>query len=133
LANEDFNDDKKDAGELGAGHTVTALYEIIPAGIKDTMIKNVDKLKYQSTKTLVYNNNELMNIKLRYKEPESEVSKLLTYPVINSEGDWQQASDNFKLSASVAEFGLLLRESSYKQNSSFGQILKNCEKCPRQR
>jgi Ca-activated chloride channel family protein len=133
LANEDFNDDKKDAGELGAGHTVTALYEIIPAGIKDTMIKNVDKLKYQSTKTLVHNNNELMNIKLRYKEPESEVSKLLTYPVINSEGDWQQASDNFKLSASVAEFGLLLRESSYKQNSSFGQILKNCEKCPRQR
>jgi len=123
LANEDFNDDKKDAGELGAGHTVTALYEIIPAGIKDTMIKSVDKLKYQSRKTLVYNNNELMNVKLRYKEPESEESKLLTYPVVNSEGDWQQASDNFKLSASIAEFGLLLRESSYKQNSSFGQTL----------
>jgi Ca-activated chloride channel family protein len=83
LANEDFNDDKKDAGELGAGHTVTALYEIIPVGINDTLIGKVDDLKYQRKKEVSYNGNELMNIKLRYKEPESETSKLITYPVVD--------------------------------------------------
>jgi Ca-activated chloride channel family protein len=67
LANEDFNDDKKDAGELGSGHTVTALYEIIPAGVKDSLMGNVDELKYQSVKETKYNGTELMNIKLRYK------------------------------------------------------------------
>ncbi|MGH2649480.1 MAG: vWA domain-containing protein, partial [Ginsengibacter sp.] len=67
LANEDFNDDKKDAGELGAGHTVTALYEIIPAGVNDTLIRKVDDLKYQYKKEVTQNDNELMNIKLRYK------------------------------------------------------------------
>ncbi|HEX5150708.1 MAG TPA: VWA domain-containing protein [Parafilimonas sp.] len=124
LANEDFNDDKKDAGELGAGHTVTALYEIIPAGINDTCIGKVDDLKYQQKKEISYNGNELMNIKLRYKQPESETSKLITYPVADMNKTWEQASGNFKLSAAVAEFGLLLRGSSYKQNSSFEQVLK---------
>ena len=124
LANEDFNDDKKDAGELGAGHTVTALYEIIPAGINDTLIGKVDDLKYQRKKEVSYNGNELMNIKLRYKEPESETSKLIIYPVADINRTWEQASGNFKLSAAVAEFGLLLRGSSYKQNSSFEQTLE---------
>ncbi len=123
LANEDFNDDKKDAGELGAGHTVTALYEIIPAGEKDTLVKSADDLKYQTTKEINYNSAELMNIKLRYKEPESDTSKLIVYPVANDNESWKDASDNFKLSAAVAEFGLLLRESSYKQNSSFEQTV----------
>jgi Ca-activated chloride channel family protein len=123
LANEDFNDDKKDAGELGGGHTVTALYEIIPAGENDTLINKVDDLKYEVKKEIIYNGDELMNIKLRYKEPESETSKLLTFPVVNADKKWEEASDNFKLSASVAEFGLLLRESVYKQNSSFEQTL----------
>ena len=123
LANEDFNDDKKDAGELGSGHTVTALYEIIPAGDKDTLIKDVDDLKYQSTRQTNYDGTELMNIKLRYKEPESDSSKLLIYPVEDENTSWENASDNFRLSAAVAEFGLLLRESSYKQNSSFEQAL----------
>ena len=123
LANEDFNDDKKDAGELGAGHTVTALYEIIPAGEKDTLIKSVDDLKYQSLKEISYKGAELMNIKLRYKEPESDSSKLLIYPIADENKNWEEASDNFKLSAAVTEFGLLLRESSYKQNSSFEQTL----------
>jgi len=124
LANEDFNDDKKDAGELGAGHTVTALYEIIPVGINDTLIGKVDDLKYQRKKEVSYNGNELMNIKLRYKEPESETSKLIIYPVADINRTWEQASGNFKLSAAVAEFGLLLRGSSYKQNSSFEQTLE---------
>ena len=124
LANEDFNDDKKDAGELGAGHTVTALYEIIPVSINDTLIGKVDDLKYQRKKEVSYNGNELMNIKLRYKEPESETSKLIIYPVADINRTWEQASGNFKLSAAVAEFGLLLRGSSYKQNSSFEQTLE---------
>ena len=124
LANEDFNDDKKDAGELGSGHTVTALYEIVPTGIKDTMTGSVDDLKYQSVpQNKDGNGNELMTIKLRYKKPDSEKSQLMIYPVADESKHWEEASDNFKLSVSVAEFGLLLRESSFKQNSSFTQTL----------
>jgi Ca-activated chloride channel family protein len=123
LANEDFNDDKKDAGELGSGHTVTALYEIIPAGVQDSLIVSVDELKYQAVKETNYSGTDMMNIKLRYKAPGSDASKLVTYPVNNDDKKWQDASANFKLSAAVAEFGLLLRESSYKQNSSFEQTI----------
>ena len=124
LAAEDFNDDTKDAGELGSGHTVTALYEIIPNGVKDGFIKSVDPLKYQ------YNNGEIaeedspeiMTIKLRYKEPVGEVSKLINHPVIDSHLKLANTSDNFRFSAAVAEFGLLLRDSEYKQQSSFSQV-----------
>ena len=122
LANEDFNDDKKDAGELGSGHTVTALYEIIPTGIKDTMTGSVDDLKYQTVPLTNDNNShELMTIKMRYKKPDGEKSQLMVYPVVDENKRWEDASDNFKLSASVAEFGLLLLQSSYRQNSSFSQ------------
>ncbi len=124
LANEDFNDDKKDAGELGSGHTVTALYEIIPAGINDTMVSKVDHLKYQSTRTPQSGGNEMMTIKLRYKQPESDISKLLVNPVINSNEAWEESSDNFRFSSAVAEFGLMLRSSAYKQNSSYQQLIK---------
>ncbi len=123
LASEDFNDDKKDAGELGAGHTVTALYEIIPAGLTDTLIRKVDELKYQPKREVGQNGSELMNIKLRYKLPESETSKLITYPVANTNISWEAASENFRFSAAVAEFGLLLRESAFKQNSSYQQTI----------
>jgi Ca-activated chloride channel family protein len=123
LADEDFNDDKKDAGELGSGHTVTALYEIIPAEVQDTFIRKVDKLKYTPKKETTATGKEVMNIKLRYKQPESEISKLITFPVADDNKTWQQASDNFKFSAAVAEFGLLLRESSFKQNSSYEQTI----------
>ena len=124
LAAEDFNDDTKDAGELGSGHTVTALYEIIPVGVKDSFVKTVDPLKYQ------YNNGEIadedspeiMTIKLRYKEPTGEVSKLINHPVIDSHLKLANTSDNFRFSAAVAEFGLLLRDSEYKQQSSFSQV-----------
>jgi len=123
LGNEDFNDDKKDAGELGSGHTVTALYEIIPAGIQDTFIRKVDNLKYTPKKEITTPGNEVMNIKLRYKQPESEISKLITFPVTDDDKTWEQASENFRFSAAVVEFGLLLRESSFKQNSSFEQTI----------
>ena len=83
LNKEDFNDDKKDAGELGSGHTVTALYELIPTGIKDTMLKDVDALRYQKTKSSPKNSftDEVMNIKLRYKKPDGDKSILIEHPL----------------------------------------------------
>ena len=123
LAAEDFNDDTKDAGELGSGHTVTALYEIIPVGVKDSFIKTVDPLKYQLNLGEMADNPEIMTIKLRYKEPTGDVSKLIKHEVIDSHTPLEVSSDNFRFSASVAEFGLLLRDSEYKQQASFSQVI----------
>lgn len=125
LAAEDFNDDKKDAGELGSGHTVTALYEIIPVGVKDDFTKSVDALKYQSNDKKITggNTNEMMTIKLRYKKPDEDVSKLITHPVNDDKIALLNTSDNFRFSAAVAEFGLLLRSSEYKQQSSYPQVV----------
>ncbi len=122
LAKEDFNNDKKDAGELGSGHTVTALYEIIPAGTKSPELETVDKLKYQvpAAKTApVAFGGELLNIKLRYKQPDGNTSKLLEHPVSDSRADIGTASENLRFAAAVAELGMLLRNSSFKANSSF--------------
>jgi Ca-activated chloride channel family protein len=126
MAAEDFNDDKKDAGELGSGHTVTALYEIIPVGIKSDFIKAVDPLKYQPTKNdapVSSNTEEIMTIKLRYKKPDADVSKLITHPVIDTHADLVKTSDNFRFSAAVASFGMMLRNSEYKQMSSWQQVI----------
>lgn len=122
LANRDFNDDKKDAGEIGAGHSVTALYEIVPAGQK---IENgeIDELRYtkpESSETKF--NDELLSVKLRYKEPNQNASKLLTQGLLDSEKSIENASDNLRFASSVAEFGLLLRNSRYKGNSSFDNL-----------
>lgn len=126
LAAEDFNDDQKDAGELGSGHTVTALYEVIPAGVKSDFITKVDDLKYQSVKNTVpvtSGGNELMTIKLRYKKPDGDVSKLIVHPVSDSHLALASTSDNFRFSAAVASFGMLLRNSEFKQNASFQQVI----------
>ena len=123
LAAEDFRDDTKDAGELGSGHTVTALYEIIPAGVKDSFVKIADPLKYQLPMGEIADHPEIMTIKLRYKEPGGEVSKLIEKPVIDSHLPLSNTSDNFRFSAAVAEFGLLLRDSGYKQQSSYSQVV----------
>jgi Ca-activated chloride channel homolog len=126
MAAEDFNDDKKDAGELGSGHTVTALYEVIPVGVQSEFIKSVDPLKYQPSKVNVAvtsGGEEIMTIKLRYKKPDEEVSKLITHPVIDSHIDLVKTSDNFRFSAAVASFGMLLRDSEYKQQSSWQQVI----------
>jgi Ca-activated chloride channel family protein len=126
LAAEDFNDDQKDAGELGSGHTVTALYEVIPTGIKSDLITKVDDLKYQSVKNTVpvtSGGNELMTIKLRYKKPDGDVSKLIVHPVNDSHLALANTSDNFRFSAAVASFGMLLRNSEFKQNASFPQVI----------
>jgi Ca-activated chloride channel family protein len=124
LNKEDFNDDKKDAGELGAGHTVTALYEIIPAGSK-TPINNVDELKYQSAdkQTNKGFNNELLTIKFRYKPPKEEKSILIKHVVKNETMSLDKTSDNFRFSAAVAGFGMLLRDSEYKGDLTYLKVL----------
>ncbi|MDA3885343.1 MAG: von Willebrand factor type A domain-containing protein [Candidatus Delongbacteria bacterium] len=124
LNKEDFNDDKKDAGELGAGHTVTALYEIVPANAKTE--KKVDDLKYQQLETTpyAYKTNELMFLKLRYKEPKEDKSKLIEHPLADEGVDFDKTSNNFRFSAAVAEFGMLLRESKFAGDSTFDSVLK---------
>ncbi|MCG8582655.1 MAG: von Willebrand factor type A domain-containing protein [Bacteroidales bacterium] len=118
LNDEDFNDDKKDAGEIGAGHTVTALYEIIPVGAKNSRdwVKSVDKLKYQKEKerknTIV--SDEWLTIKLRYKQPDSSKSILMEQAVSGKVQKFNGANNDFKFAASVAAFGMLLRDSEYK-------------------
>jgi Ca-activated chloride channel family protein len=128
LKNEDFNNDKKDAGELGSGHTVTALYEIIPVAVESEFFK-VDELKYQSTKIVPQkaNNNELLTIKFRYKKPDSEISKLLSQIVFDKKITLRQTSDNFRWSASVVGFGMLLRDSEFLNSFTTDKILELAE------
>lgn len=126
LAKEDFNDDKKDAGELGSGHTVTALYEVIPVGIKDSFLTKVDDLKYQKdvTETISKSSysNEIMTVKFRYKKPGEDKSLLIEHPVTDNQLSLTGTSDNFRFAAAVAEFGMLLRNSSFRSNASFENV-----------
>lgn len=123
LKNEDFNNDKKDAGDLGSGHTVTALYEIIPVGV-DSEFFTIDPLKYQTTKIdpSATKSKELMTVKFRYKHPESETSKLIVHPMTDNQVTLNQTSDNFRWSASVAAFGMLLRESEYVKSYTYDDV-----------
>lgn len=124
LNKEDFNNDQKDAGELGSGHTVTALYEVIPVGVKNEFEEKVDKLKYQQqTRPVADGGNEIMTIKFRYKQPDGDISKLIEHPVADNAFDPAAASANFRFAASVAEFGMLLRDSEFKQSSSYSNAL----------
>lgn len=130
LENQDFHDDTKDAGEIGAGHSVTALYEIIPVGVEsDVNLPAVDQLTYQQNvvSSEAYNSNELMRLKIRYKPPTDTESRLLEQPIINRSLPLNQTSDNFRFAAAVAEFGMLLRNSPYRGNSSFPQVLQLAE------
>lgn len=126
LAADDFNDDAVDAGEIGAGHTVTAFYEIIPVEAKSPELKdrNVDPLKYQTNRQPSQESasDEIMTVKLRYKEPSGTESKLITHIVKDDGKDFSSSSTDFKFAASVAEFGLLLRNSEFKGNASFDRI-----------
>ncbi|MGB5969582.1 MAG: von Willebrand factor type A domain-containing protein [Spirulinaceae cyanobacterium] len=127
LQDQDFNDDTKDAGELGAGHSVTALYEIIPVGVEtDLELPEIDPLRYQTPPGNAENSmgNELLNVKLRYKEPQGETSQLITNPLTDADVILEQASNDFKFSAAVAAYGMMLRESQYKGATSFNQILE---------
>lgn len=125
LNNEDFADDKVDAGEIGSGHSVTALYEIIPAEGWDTPEES--SLKYQTSGTLV-DSSELLTVNLRYKAPNGSKSTLLSYPV---DADTFQTSltENLAFAAAVAEFGMVLRDSDNKGNASFDTVLSLAEPC----
>lgn len=121
MANEDFNDDTKDAGELGSGHTVTALYEVVPMNAS-TEIPSTDNLKYQMTVPIAATSNELMNVKFRYKAPDGDVSKLIEGPIKNETHTLPASSNNFRFSAAVAAFGMILRKSEYKGNASYNMV-----------
>lgn len=126
LAKEDFNNDKKDAGDMGSGHTVTAFYEIVPIGVKDDYSSSVDPLKYQKTTnspaTGSYS-DELMTVKFRYKQPNTDVSKMSLVTVQNKPVAFGSTSVDFRFASAVAEFGMMLRGSEFKQGSSFDQAI----------
>lgn len=131
LAKEDFNNDKKDAGELGSGHTVTALYEVIPVGVKSSFVGSVDPLKYQQPKEeprTKGGTDEILTVKFRYKAPDGDVSKLIEHPVIDQSIPIAKASENFRFAAAVAQFGMLLRDSEFKAAASFDNVLSLARK-----
>jgi len=129
LAKEDFNNDAKDAGDMGSGHTVTAFYEIVPVGVNDDYSNSVDPLKYQKPATATAAatsspySDELMTIKFRYKQPGSDQSKMSMVTVKNRPVSFNSTSADFRFASAVAEFGMLLRGSEFKQGSSFGQAI----------
>ncbi len=139
LATEDFNDDRKDAGEIGAGHRVTALYEIVPVGA--TSLRDgepIDELRYQPKPSIAIEPkldsnpaqvsdgvaDELLAVKLRYKEPEGATSQLLTFPLADSKQTFGQADRDFQWAATVAQFGMLLRGSQYAGQSNWKNLLE---------
>ncbi|MEQ8210520.1 MAG: von Willebrand factor type A domain-containing protein [Lacipirellulaceae bacterium] len=142
LEAKDFNDDKKDAGEIGAGHTVTALYEIVPAGVEmDAPPPEVDDLKYQKQKNGPKNqaeklgqksanlveSDDLLTLKLRYKQPDGEKSTKLEFPIADGGGSFSAATDDFKFASAVASFGMLLRDSEHRGDTSYAAVLEIAE------
>lgn len=120
LNKKDFNDDSKDAGELGAGHSVTALYEIVSVD-SDEEFGSVDKLTYQKAQKIT--SSDLMTVKLRYKEPDGNTSKLIKQAISQQEVAKEPKGD-FKFVAAVAEFGLLLRNSKFKADSDYNHVIQ---------
>ncbi len=126
LNKEDFNDDTKDAGEMGAGHTVTAFYEVVPVGVKGNFPGSVDDLKYQdkqlySTPKATSGSSELLTVKLRYKLPNEDVSSKMELPLVDKGGN--NVSEDFRFAASVAMFGQLLRESDFKGEATYNDVV----------
>lgn len=129
MPNQDFNDDTKDAGEIGAGHTVTAFYELVPVGVKKVETGKVDPLKYQTQPQLteVAKTSEAMTVKLRYKAPEGDVSKLLEFPIRDEKKTMAQASPDLMFASSVVCFGMILQDSKYKGNLKLNFVLELAE------
>ncbi|MRR20926.1 DUF3520 domain-containing protein, partial [bacterium] len=141
LADQDFNDDTKDAGEMGAGHTVTALYEIVPAGSEEEGLPIVDPLRYQGSGAgsgMQYEEeapgstmrpsrrdvpSELCNIKLRYKDPEELTSKMFSRTVGTDIKKVGETTDRYRFSAAVAAFGMILRESKYRGTATTADVI----------
>ena len=120
LAAKDFNDDKKDAGEIGSGHTMTAFYEIVPAG-SDEKIADVDPLKYQ--KRTESGRGEVCTVKLRWKKPDGDTSMLKEIPISEAQITSKTPSEDFRFASAVAEFALLASDSKFKGGASFDKIL----------
>lgn len=121
LENEDFNNDKKDAGEIGSGHTVTAIYELVMVK-DDKNSEDVDPLKYQTSE--IVESNDVATLKIRYKEPDESKSRLLTTIISRNDLNKTELSDNFKFAVSVAEYGMLLRNSEHKGQSSYDHVIE---------
>jgi Ca-activated chloride channel family protein len=129
LRKEDFNNDKIDAGEIGAGHTVTALYEVVPAGAGATdpaaSVPPVDPLKYGTNRTDTPNGSlEMVTVKLRHKKPDGETSELTERSFTDSGSKFENAAPDLKFAAAVAEFGMLLRDSQYKGKATMGALIE---------
>ncbi len=126
LKNEDFNNDKVDAGDMGSGHSVTAIYEIIPSDSKDS-ISSIDDLKYQKKEKVIRNKslqNELMTVKVRFKEPNEHISKLMVEVTDKQAVEFENLPKDFQFSSAVAAFGKYLRNSEFKGNITSDEILK---------
>jgi len=123
LKNEDFNDDKKDAGDIGAGHNVTALYEIVPAGVEVPGGK-VDALKYQqkTAPSAAATSGELLTVKIRYKAPDANTSKLLSRPVKGTPPELAKTSVDFRWAVAISSLGMMLRESPNRGNLTWAQV-----------
>jgi Ca-activated chloride channel family protein len=126
MAAEDFNDDRKDAGELGAGHTVTALYEVVPAGAGSGVRPRVDPLRYQDRRARggAESSDELMTVKLRYKEPRGDESRLIERAVRDAGHPLDSASDDLRFAAAVAQWGMLLRGSEHAGRASYDDVVE---------
>jgi Ca-activated chloride channel family protein len=138
LRKEDFNNDKIDAGEIGAGHTVTALYEVVPVGASANpaaSVPPVDPLKYSrlrqgfgaagtSAADTSASSDELLTVKLRHKKPDGDKSELVERAVVDGGAGFEKASADFKFAAAVAEFGMLLRDSEHKGSGTLGAVLE---------
>ncbi|MGH6629194.1 MAG: YfbK domain-containing protein, partial [Burkholderiales bacterium] len=125
LHKEDFNNDKVDAGEIGSGHTVTALYEVVLVGVEmPAETPAVDALKYQRpANPVLLNHAELLTVKIRYKQPAGEVSSELEFPLRDGGAKFADASQDFKFAAAVASFGMILRDSPHKGAATMGDVL----------
>ncbi|MCQ4872911.1 MULTISPECIES: vWA domain-containing protein [Odoribacteraceae] len=128
LEDKDFNDDTKDAGEMGSGHSVTALYEVIPVGVKSNIVGDIDPLKYQKVekneKRTLTNSPELLTVKLRYKQPNALTSTKMEVAVLDTKTPLNKSSENFRFSAAVAGFGMLLQNSAYKNDLNFDHVIQ---------
>lgn len=120
LEDEDFIDDTKDAGELGSGHTVTALYEVIPVGVTSEYLKEVDDLKYTNSQDTQNFSDELFTVKFRYKKPDGDKSIEMVHV---QKDEVKEASEDLKFASAVALFGMQLRQSKYHNKSTLEDVL----------
>ena len=136
LKNEDFDDDTKDAGDIGAGHTVTALYEIVPVGEK---VDGIDNLKYskvtssassenETSNKAKTNSDELLTLKIRYKKPDADISEKQEFVLKKSEKSFDEASVDFKFASSVALFGMLLRNSEHVKDGDYSTVISTAKR-----